>query len=164
MTAIDIIITSMMAVTAVAGTVTDLWKSKIYDWLTWPALVLGVAVQSVGYGWGEIFGLGFVSSISGALFCLMVFGAFAYWKRNFGLGDVKLLAALGAQGGFLRLLELLAFATITGALLAVGWLLWGRGGILRRQSEAPAPTVPYALAILTGTLLSLARQLGWFSF
>lgn len=161
---VDIVLMVTMVATALTGAVTDVMRRKIYNWLTYPALGGGLLLQLVGHGWGEILGQGLSSSLAGALFCLVVFGTFAYWRRAFGMGDVKLLAALGAQAGFLTALRLVMFSTIIGAMMALVWLFLGRGGILRPTPERSLPTVPYAVAIAIGTLACLARQLGISNF
>ncbi len=160
---VDIVLMVAMVVTALTGAVTDVMRRKIYNWLTYPALALGLLLQLVGHGWGEIFGQGLSAALAGALFCLVIFGAFAYWRHAFGMGDVKLLAALGAQAGFLPALRLVMFSAIIGAIMALLWLFLGRGGIFRPAPDRPLPTVPYAVAIAIGTLACLACQLGWIS-
>ena len=163
METIEILLMAAMVITAISGAATDVKYRKIFNWLTYPALTVGLVLQLIGYGWGEMFGQGLSASLAGAAFCLVVFGAFAYWKRAFGMGDVKLLAALGAQGGFLPTLHLVMFSAIVGAAMAMLWLFFGRGGLLRPDPDLPLPRVPYAVAIALGTLASLANRLGWIT-
>jgi len=159
----DVILVVAMALTALVAAVTDVRRQKIYNWLTYPALLFGLVVQAIGHGWGTIFGLGLVSALSGALFCGVVFGVFAYWRRGFGMGDVKLLAALGAQAGLLPVLYLVMFATLLGALLSLLWVGVGliRGGGNPDPAGSGLPRVPYAVAIALGTLAAIAVRLDW---
>jgi Flp pilus assembly protein protease CpaA len=78
---------------ALIALITDLTRSKIYNWLTLPALVAGVAVQSCLGGWG-----GLAQSGLGVLAGLVLFG-WMFWTGAMGGGDVKLLMAIGAWVG-----------------------------------------------------------------
>jgi prepilin peptidase CpaA len=165
MNTMGFVLDGLLVAVAVVGTVTDITRRKIYDWLTYPALVLGLVLQSIGFGWGGVFDPGLVSSVSGAGFCVVVFGAFWMWGKGFGAGDVKLMAALGAITGFVDALTLAMCAALVGALMALGRLFLTRSGLVRARSwfkrkkeDADQPesvTVPYGLAIGLGVVWSL---------
>lgn len=82
----------VVVVSAVA-VVTDLSRGKIYNWLTGPALLLGLIVSAYWDGWPAL-----ASSLGGAAAGLLLYGAM-FWFGILGGGDVKLLMALGAWGG-----------------------------------------------------------------
>ncbi|RME27397.1 MAG: prepilin peptidase [Deltaproteobacteria bacterium] len=150
-------------VTVAIAVYTDVRYQKIYNWLTLPAAAVGMLVQLAGWGWGGVFASGLSSSITGAAFCAVVFGVFAYWRRGFGMGDVKLLAALGAQAGFLPVLKLVMYAAIIGAMLSLLWVGVGifTGGGNPDSRGSGLPRLPYAIAIALGTVLQIVSELGW---
>ena len=96
------------AITAVAA-FTDYRSGKIYNWLTIPALVLGLVLAGA-FGWvalgAALQGLGLASLLFIPLFFLRILGG----------GDVKLMLAMGTVLGFQGTLELtLACFTVAGA-------------------------------------------------
>ena len=104
----------VVGIVAMIAAATDLWKFKVYNALTFPAILLGLVVS----GWvGGADGL--VSSVLGAALgfgLLVVFFAFG----GVGAGDVKLLTAVGAWlGPALTLQVFLASALACGAYALV---------------------------------------------
>ena len=77
----------------VAAAVIDIRSRRIPNWLSLPYLVAGVVVSAY---WGGIAGLG--SSIAGIGLATVVVGILWY-LRGMGMGDLKLLAAVGAWVG-----------------------------------------------------------------
>lgn len=72
--------------------ITDLRSHRIYNWLTFPAILIGLLLNSLGSGLpGLLFAVGgiAVAALSLVLFLLGAMGA----------GDVKLLVAVGALMG-----------------------------------------------------------------
>ena len=114
---------------AVAGVVTllaaatDLWKFKVYNVLTLPTLVLGLAASAALGGWA---GLG--SSLLGAGFGFTILVAF-YALGGVGAGDVKLLTALGAWLGPLLTVHVFIASALAAGAYAVA-LIFLRGGFL----------------------------------
>jgi len=165
MTAIMIILDVLMVGVAVACAVTDVLKRQIYDWITYPALALGLILHTIGFGFGGVFDMGLVSSICGAGFCLTIFGAFFVWGKGFGAGDVKLMVALGALAGLLNALTVAMCTALIGALMAIGLLFFTRKGLVRakgwfaRRSKtgdrAESVTVPYGVAIGLGAIWAM---------
>ena len=103
----------------VIAAATDLWKFKVYNALTFPTLVAGLAASAwAGGGWGLVEGLRGASLGFGLLLLPFAMG-------GVGAGDVKLLAALGTWlGPWLTLHVFLASAVAAGlyalALSAIG--------------------------------------------
>jgi leader peptidase (prepilin peptidase)/N-methyltransferase len=68
-------------------------------------------------------------------------------KEGMGLGDVKLLAMIGAWMGYLALPYIVLISSLTGIIIGGGSLLLTR----RRFSE----TIPYGPFLVVGTLVYL---------
>lgn len=144
------------ALTAVAA-FTDLRSRSIPNQLTYPALLLGLALGLwPGSGVGAISAL--AGCLAGALPALALF-----CSGRLGGGDLKLLAAVGACLGLSATLEMLYLAVLAGSLLAIGM---GATRIARRtlsQLRGSAPcacdgSLPFAVPIAVATLC-----LPWFS-
>ena len=92
---------------------TDLWRKKIYNWMTLPSLFLGVFWLTWHFGWR---GLG--DSLLGILVGLICFGAL-FLVGWLGAGDVKLLMAFGAWGGAAYAWNVTVSSLCFGALMAL---------------------------------------------
>lgn len=108
----------VLLVVAVACAVTDLWKGKIYNAITYPAMAIGVVLSVWQHGVSGIwialggFAVGFLPAL--ILFQL----------GGMGGGDVKLLGAIGAIAGAIAATETLILAFLVGGLLSIGKLVW----------------------------------------
>jgi prepilin peptidase CpaA len=103
---------------AVSCAVTDLWKGKIYNAVTYPALVIGLGLQIAQHGVPGIW-----SALGG--FAVGFFPAFLLFALGgMGGGDVKLLAAVGTAAGAIAATETLVLAFLFGGLFAIGKLVW----------------------------------------
>jgi len=149
-----------------AASYTDLRWRRIPNYLTFPAIGLGLLLCLVTGGWG-----GFLLSLSGTLLapCILVL---MHGGKGPGMGDVKLAAALGALlGPSLGTLAML-LSMAAGGFVAIAWMLkewgvFGRGSLVQkpdqaaedkaeaRQKDLGQLTFPYGLAIALGTLLTL---------
>lgn len=108
----------VLLVVAVACAVTDLWKGKIYNAITYPAMAIGVVLSVWQHG---------VSGIWIALggFAVGFFPALILFQLGgMGGGDVKLLGAIGAIAGAIAATETLILAFLVGGLLSIGKLVW----------------------------------------
>jgi prepilin peptidase CpaA len=103
---------------AVTCAVTDLWKGKIYNAITYPAMAVGVALAIWQHGVSGIF-----FALGG--FAVGFFPAFIMFALG-GMagGDVKLLGAIGAVAGAVAATETLILAFVVGGLFALGKLAW----------------------------------------
>lgn len=151
----------LIVVVATAGG-WDVATSRIPNWLTYPAVAIGVAAAAAGASpslAGSLWGLavGFVP-----FFVLYLFG-------GLGGGDVKLMAAVGALGGFPFVLNAMITAVVVGGLIAVLLVVWeGKAlsalrfvgssfafvfnpRIERARLDVSRP-VPFGVAICLGTL------------
>src|SRR3954454_1273928 len=134
----------VLLLVAVTCAVTDLWKGKIYNAVTYPAMALGVVLAVIQHGAPGIF-----FALGG--FAVGFFPAFLLFALGgMGGGDVKLLGAIGAIAGAVPATETLVLAFLFGGFFALGKLAWH--GQLSR-------TFGRTLRTLAGfTVPGLARQ------
>jgi len=148
----------------------DVRYRRIPNLLVLSALIAGLAINSMFGGWHGLgssflgFGLGFVPML-----LLHIFGAM-------GAGDVKLFGAVGTILGVSVMPMTLVMVAILGGVLAVfttlraGTMLSTLHGVMRifvgilpgwempRFAMAPdrRHTIPYGVAIMVGSLISVA--------
>ncbi len=161
----------------VVAAVTDLRTRTIPNWLTLGGLGVGLILNTalsaaLGAGWLA----GLLSALGGGLLLLIVFGVLGL--VNFvGMGDVKLLAAVGVCVRWPLTLWVLAYVAFAGGVIAILYALLrgrlgavfqnlgrlGRRAIRGRKEDEPEVElhrIPYAVAILCGSLWAvLARYL-----
>ena len=158
-----------LTVLAIA-TFTDLRSRRIPNWLVLPFMVCGLAVSTWQHGWS---GLG--HSLEGLALGAVLYGILSF-LGGMGMGDVKLVAAIGAWVGPDQLFVALVITAMAGGIMALLWAL--KGGFLgelfsgagdlvfgfRKRGLSPHPELvlsnpltrkmPYAPAIAIGTLIS----------
>ncbi|MDP9359177.1 MAG: prepilin peptidase [Chloroflexota bacterium] len=152
----------LILVTVAIAFTTDLHQRRIFNALTFPAMVLGLTVHTLHDGPG-----GLVWSIAGlllgaALFCVPV------TMGGRGAGDLKLLAALGALGGPAFVFWCALYTSIAGGVFAVIALLVSRrlvsvicgmvqeAGVHRVPRTTSNLRIPYAVPIAVGAVVTLA--------
>jgi prepilin peptidase CpaA len=109
---------AVLLAVAVVCAITDLWKGKIYNAITYPAMAIGVVLALVQHGASGIF-----FALGG--FAVGFFPAFVLFALGgMGGGDVKLLGAIGAIAGAVAATETLILAFLIGGLFALGQLAW----------------------------------------
>jgi len=171
-----------LAVVLIVAAVSDLRRGKVFNWLTYPAIGVGLALGAArgatgGEAWDGLidhvlgFGFGF-----GVLFIAYLFG-------GMGGGDVKLMAAVGAflgwhRGGDYPALHAVFYSFLAAAAVGLILMIW-RGDtqrVLRKlwlavrilplpgakmRDAVPADTfrVPFGFAVCVGTLWFLAEDL-----
>ncbi|MCC7441632.1 MAG: prepilin peptidase [Bdellovibrionales bacterium] len=118
-----------MSAAALLAAATDLFRGKIYNWLTFPVAVAGLVHGAWG---GGLAGLG--SAAAGLGLGLLLLG-WMYPMGFMGAGDVKLLAALGAWMGPALTVETALVSIALGGVLAL-LLLAVRGKIRAFLSRA----------------------------
>jgi prepilin peptidase CpaA len=98
---------------AVIAAITDVRSRRIPNRLTYPAMIAGLALQTVVHGWH-----GFVVALGGGLLFGGVFLIF-HLLRAMGAGDVKLAAALGCILGPDNSWQVLFTTAMAGGILAI---------------------------------------------
>lgn len=155
------------------ATATDIKARRIPNWLTLPAVVAGLLLNTLlpalSSSSGVTVRIGLVSSVTGGMLLLLTFGFLGF--INFvGMGDVKLMAAVGTLLRWPTALWALAYVAIMGGAIAVAYTLaGGRLGAVfgnlvtlgRRLGRKEKPAVelhriPYALAVLLGACWAAA--------
>jgi prepilin peptidase CpaA len=97
---------------------TDLRSRRIPNWLTVPALVIGIVANTVISRWS-----GLKTSLLGALLGLALLLPFVL-LRSLGAGDWKLAGALGAFTGPPALIDLLLGSVFVAGLMAVALIIY----------------------------------------
>ncbi|HDZ22126.1 hypothetical protein LCGC14_0302310 [marine sediment metagenome] len=162
---------AVLAVTLIVAAVTDVRTGKIYNAVTYPAVVVGL----VGHTLVAVFaGDGYegVLGPAGALGGLAVgfLPLFVAWRAGgIGGGDAKLMAAVGALTGVNFAVTALAYGLVVAALMAVGVMIQRRVvrqtfgrigrflyiGMLRGKPADPAtaesPKIAFGLALCIGS-------------
>jgi prepilin peptidase CpaA len=160
---------ALVAVLAIAVYTDWRWR-RIYNWLTLPALLVGLVLSAVFGGWDA-----FLMSLAGAGTAFGVF-LLLFLFGGMGGGDLKLMTAIGAWLGFPVILIDMIYVALAGGVLGIAFAL--QAGAMRQVlsniyhffavalmpgvkpteilTESAAPKFPYGLAIAAGTLLALA--------
>ncbi len=169
----------ILALILLAATVTDLRSRRIPNLLTFPAMLLGLALNAAHAGLpGLLFSLGGLGLGLGLMLVPFLFGVM-------GAGDVKLLAAAGAFLGAGGVLKAFLFTSLAGGAYAL-IVLAASPAALRRMLSAirdtfalflatrsfayhPAdtgrlPKLAYGAAIAAGTIASVLHTGGAAAF
>ena len=113
------------AIAAFIAMLTDSLRGKIYNWLTFPCIFLGWGLNLYFFGWA---GLGYslaASTVGIALYIVpAIFGLI-------GMGDVKLMAAIGALGGTEFVVSSFLYASVLGLphALLIQYLNYGSNAL-----------------------------------
>jgi prepilin peptidase CpaA len=157
----NVIRMGLMAVAAAAAVVMDVRERRIPNALTVPLAAAGVGIGIMSSGIGGL-GMAVLGCVAGGLLFLVPVA-----KLGWGMGDLKLAAALGAVGGPLFALWMGLYAMAAGGLFALIWLArQGQlsrvtGGMRRdlRAGQAPVArsglSIPYAVPIVAGMAAAL---------
>lgn len=152
---------ALILIVVAIAVVTDVRRRRIYNLLTFPAMALGLVLNTlVGGASGLLLALTGLL-LGGALFFVPVVA------MGRGAGDLKLLAAVGALGGPVFVLWCALFTTIAGGVFAFGVLLFRRrlisvtAGMALDLYAGQAPranskiSLPYAIPIAVGAVAAL---------
>jgi Flp pilus assembly protein protease CpaA len=141
----------ILLITALIAAGFDLWRGRIPNWLTYPALLLGLALQAQqGRLGGALLGV----VVAGGLFLVV------WLAGKIGGGDVKLMAALGALAGWPRVLDILFFTGLSGGVIAVFVLAFQRRSPEEAGKSWRERRMPYGTAIAAGTILAEVLGIG----
>lgn len=127
---------------------TDLRARRIPNWLT-------VAAIGLGLGLGLAAGTGtLVAALAGAALGLVVFGLPAAFGLV-GMGDVKLVIALGALLRWPLALPLVLYSALAGGAVALAYAI-GHG--IARTWHTQPHRMPYGLALALGCVWAVASR------
>jgi prepilin peptidase CpaA len=152
---------TLMVTAAAIAVVTDVRERRIANALTLPLAVAGLAVGAVSGGLD-----GLIMALAGCLTGGLLF-FIPVAKLGWGMGDLKLAAALGALGGPLFVLWMALYAMAAGGLFGVVWLTRQRefarvvGGMQGDLRTGQAPfarsglSIPYAVPLAAGMAIAL---------
>ncbi len=175
----DIWAYAVLAVVLIIAAVTDLRSGKIYNWTTYPAMLIGLVGHAVIGGlWGDVSQagkpgcMGLVDSLLG-----LAIGAGPLLAVRFaggmGGGDVKVMGAIGALAGWRFALSAMFYGFAIAAILAMLIMIrkrivrdtLGRIGrfifllFVRMKPGDPAtpesPKLAFGLALCIGAMLAL---------
>ncbi len=135
----------VLASLCVALALIDLEHMILPDALTLPGVALGLLLAVVGGPTPLLHAA--IGTVLGASLPLAIIWVYRWLRgvEGMGLGDVKLLAMLGAFLGWQGMLLTLALAALAGALVGVGLIVAGKGS---RQTELPFGTFLCAAAVV----------------
>jgi len=152
---------ALMVAAAAIAVVTDVRERRIPNALTVPLAVAGLNIGAGSSGLGGL-AISVAGCFAGGLLFLLPAA-----KLGWGIGDLKLAAALGAMGGPVFALWMGLYAMAAGGLFAIVWLMWqgqfarvvgGMQGDLR-SGQAPIArsglSIPYAVPLAAGMVLAL---------
>lgn len=157
----NVIRISLMLAAAIIAAVIDVRERRIPNALTLPLAAAGLGIGALSSGVHGVIVAAAGLLVGGLLFLLPVA------KLGWGMGDLKLVAALGAVAGPLFVLWMGLYAMAAGGLFAVLWLRQGgqlahvasgmRGDL--RSGQAPRArsglSIPFAVPIAAGMLVAL---------
>ena len=155
----SILIDIVLAVSLLISLVTDLKTRKILNIVTYPTAILGIIINSIFF---QMEGLRF--SVIG---WIVGFGVF--WILNvlagIGMGDVKLIAAIGALKGYFFTLNAMIYIALIGGVIAIAYaIITGQltvilmnmfNKLFNQKSEIKYESkyLPYGPAIVFGVLI-----------
>jgi len=160
----------VLFVLLIVAAFTDIAYGKIYNWLVYPAIALGLLLSVLGQivdaGRPDVVDCTMGLAAGGALF------GFFFLRNWMGGADVKLAAAIGAIGGLWFFLASLIYITLAGSIIAVTILIW-RGRFVEsvrnslvfffrpaklKKAMDDAGTepvmIPYGLAMAAGSMVA----------
>lgn len=174
-----------IAVLIVPAAVADVRRRKVPNWLTYPAILAGLAGHFAAARIGQdAHGIGLTGALAG--FAVGFFPLAMCWLAGgIGGGDAKLAGAIGALGGWRFALGTLVYGIIVAAIMAM--VVMVRGKLFRRTlrrvwhtlvllvtptarpadpTSADSPTIPFAVALCVGAVGAMLepfarRGLGW---
>lgn len=136
---IDALAGSIFSAAMIALAAIDAEHFLLPDKITYPGIALGLLLQPWRYGPGLR-----SAAIGAALGAGLLLAIWAGWyllrkEEGMGLGDVKMLAMIGAFLGWKAMLVTFFFAILSGAVIGVGMVLLGRGRDLPAEPDGEPP-------------------------
>lgn len=178
-----LVVDGCLLVLVAAAAIIDLSRGKVPNWLTYPAVLVGLAVAGLLEAWPRLAQVvafkGWPDLGSSGLGLAVGFlPLFVFYRMGAGLGggDVKLMGAVGAVRGWPFIIVSLFYSFIVAAALGVAMMVWRRQTLatLRRIGRTlksvvvpgmplVSPTspesiqVPFAVCVCLGTAWGLSE-------
>lgn len=150
----------------------DLARNRVPNWCTIPAMIAGVVLAY----WLDALAEGSPHLFDACVGLVVGAGVFLipFLLGGMGGGDVKLMGAVGALGGFTLTVWAIFYAALVGAAMAIGVLIWhGRLWMgLKRGFQALWPrragaeddvlkelSIPYGFAVAAGVMWAWFLQM-----
>ncbi|GAC1445517.1 MAG: prepilin peptidase [Chloroflexota bacterium] len=156
---------------ALIGAAYDMQSRRVPNFLTAPALILGLALHASVGGWHDLGAAALGALISGGIFFVL------FLAGGMGAGDVKLIAAVACIAGLPQVASLLILTALAGGVMALALVLVRQrfrqtvsnvGALFthhRLHGLEPHPELnvenknnlrlPYAVAIAAGSALTM---------
>jgi prepilin peptidase CpaA len=169
---------AMLAIVLLTAAITDWRCAKVFNWLTYPAIIAGLAWAAISgamMGPPQVAVDQFISALIATAAGLIGFGLL-FVLGGIGGGDVKLLGAVGAiTASWQCVLATAFYSLVIAAIMALFIMI--RYGLVRRTASRLFGTlliigsrgrpidhgdsrpVPFAAAMLAGGLLAAAEVL-----
>ena len=167
-----LVVNGCLLAAVAAAAVIDLLTGKVPNWLTYPAVVVGLAVSAVSDGWS---GLG--SSAAGLAVGFVPLFVFYRMGAGLGGGDVKLMGSVGALRGWPFIVVAMFYSFIVAAVMGIVLMVWrgqtqatlrriGRtlksvalpGATIVSPSSPESIQVPFAACVCLGTAWCLTEE------
>ncbi len=164
----------VLAVVLAAGSYTDVRYGKIYNWITYPGVLIGLAGHAIvgGLAGEDQLRIGLAGSAAGLAVGYLPL-MLAFLAGGIGGGDAKMMGAVGALTGWQFAIAAMMYGFAVAAVMAIIVML--AKGIVRqtlrriwwslvlvvkaRQMTDPAtpdsPKIPFGLALCIGSGMAL---------
>jgi len=109
----DFVYPAAATVVALIGAATDIKSRRIPNYLTGPAILVGLLLHASLDGWHGLW-----TSLVAGLICGTIFLAF-YLAGGMGAGDVKLITAVGCIAGLSSAAYLLVLTSLAGGVMGI---------------------------------------------
>ncbi len=126
----DLPIAIGVCIVVLVAAATDIWRRKIYNWLTFPAILLALTYHALTGGFAGLLHslLGFLAGLG-----LMLI---PHLLGKMGAGDVKLMAAVGAALGPAHVFWAVILASLAGGIYALAVLIIRSGLTSMKMTDA----------------------------
>jgi prepilin peptidase CpaA len=152
---------AVLAIFALVVMVTDFRWRRIPNVVTYPAMLIGLALAALERFPGEILGApaGFIDHLLALVAALaLLYPLFS--ARAMKAGDVKLLMTVGALKGLLFLFWSFVYGALIGGVVALLYIGVQRLARRRDLREVLQTFIPYGVSLAAGSLVALAAGVG----
>jgi prepilin peptidase CpaA len=141
---------------------TELAAGKIYNWMTLPAIALGLLLSGVE-GLESFLTALFAAVIGGGIFFFpYLISGLSRGRPVVGGGDVKLAAAIGALSFPYFVLSTIGWGVVAGGLMGLGVIAWRMLKPPPKEEDTPRTPVllvrvPFGTALCVGVCIAFVQ-------